>query len=81
MIEKQYRSSQTPYRYIPIGERFIWKGVEYIVVPRGNLEKPRDACIGCDFARCNCPDNIACSRFDRADDRNVWFIRKTLTVK
>lgn len=70
---KSGRSSSLPTRDVPVGQTFIHCGREYRVIRRGVIDRVRDACVGCAFAVGTCPPSVACSAFDRADERNVWF--------
>lgn len=73
---KSTRSQMSPRKSVAIGDRFVLGGVTYEVVPRGEVAWPREACMGCAFAARNCPENLACSSFDRRDGISVWFKEK-----
>lgn len=73
---KSDRSCQPPRRTVGIGEVFYYGGRNYLVVERGCVESPKYACVGCAFASVNCPQAVACSRYDRSDDTNVWFVER-----
>jgi len=76
LIYKSERSLRSPQRFLTVGSVFSWKGKTYEVVRRGKFVLPCDCCSGCAFANVNCPDTVACSRYDRSDDTPVWFIEK-----
>jgi len=76
------RSRSLPTRYVPVGEIVERYGVRLRCVERRPVHSFSAACKGCWFRRCsvdgtivNCND-IQCSRWDRMDGRNVWFVEE-----
>ena len=63
-------------RFVPLGEVIRRHGKVFRCVERPPAGKlmPCDACSGCGFAATGryCED-LQCHRFDRRDDRSVWF--------
>lgn len=72
---KSARSMALPDRTIPVGGTFTHRGGVYRVERRVEMDRAGLACIGCAFRSLNCPENYACSAFDRLDHLNVWFVR------
>jgi hypothetical protein len=72
------KASRIPRRYIPLGESYEKDGKEYVCVEREEVASPKMACSGCVFSKSSSPDRwclgLQCSRWDRADGRNVWFV-------
>ena len=72
-----------PTRYVPVGEKFTRYGVDLTCVLRPKDLAIADACRGCWFSKrrridgrmVNCND-IQCSRWDRMDEKNVWYIEE-----
>ena len=62
-----------PRSEVAVGEVFMSKGVRYRCVLRPSGIEPAEACRGCAFMRVSCP-KARCSRFDRSDGENVWFV-------
>ena len=60
---------------MPIGTVFRSNGVMLRCVLRSEVEKVRDACIGCYYSQnyLTCPKS-QCSSFGRKDGCNVWFV-------
>ena len=81
VMEKEKIFHGLPTRFVPFGETFVRYGITLRCVSRDVITCPRDACRGCWFAKArkrdgrnvNCAD-IQCSRWDRMDERNVWFV-------
>lgn len=69
------RSSALPTRFVPVGDVVSVGGYRYLCVPRPAEMCPAAACWGCDISRKGrwCQD-LQCGRFDRRDERNVWFV-------
>lgn len=65
-----------PTRYVAIGARVRLGDRVYECLERSRVDVPEDACRGCAFrnGRPACGD-LQCSRWDRADGKNVWFGR------
>ena len=72
-----------PTRFVPVGKTIIRYGKEFRCVLRPPVEQltPQEACRGCWFARTHRDDRltsnctaIQCTRWDRKDGRNVWFV-------
>lgn len=63
-------------KFVRIGDTITWYGVTYKCVKRPPVDRPMDACKGCDLGRIADCAPFQCSRFDRSDNTNVWF--KTL---
>lgn len=77
-----FTSSGLPTRYVPLGGEFDRYGVRLLCIRRPKGLLPTAACKGCWFRRSriggvviNCND-IQCSKFDRMDGVNVWFVKK-----
>jgi len=73
MRMKSNAAASLPRKFYPVGGTFVYAGARYAVMARPDT-KLRDACVGCAFARINCPTKIACSSFDREDRVSVWFV-------
>ena len=78
--EKWKYGIDLPTKYIPIGDVLERCGRKFVAVPRPDASRlaVADACMGCFFAKCpasfsNC-NTLQCSRWDRADGRNIWFV-------
>ena len=80
-------SNGLPTRYVPVGSEFTRYGVRLVCVKRPQVGSVSAACKGCWFSRgrkviggetvmLNCND-IQCSKWDRMDGRNVWFVEKS----
>ena len=75
------RNYKLPKEFIPVGAYVDCGGFRYRCIERppvcGML--PEDACSGCDISRkyrsCG---SLQCSRFDRKDGRNVWFVEASV---
>lgn len=74
IYQKSARSSRAPRITYGIGREFRIGSRSYRVIERSGIVLPCDACMGCAFANRRCPDNIACSSFDRRDGVSVWFV-------
>lgn len=83
-MDGNYKFDCLPTRYVPLGGVFTRYGVRLWCVRRPGVESVSGACRGCWFSRgrkvingcsvmVNCND-IACSRWDRMDGNNVWFV-------
>ena len=79
------QSGRLPKRFIPIGGEVERYGNTFVCVEAPPVEtlQPYEACRGCWFARTRRDDGLAascaalqCSKFDRKDGRNVWFVLK-----
>ena len=75
-----------PTRYVALGAEFVRYGVVLVCRRRPRVESVSAACKGCWFSRgrkvingetvmLNCND-IQCSRWDRMDGADVWFVEK-----
>lgn len=77
-LGSEERKSRIPRKYIPLGGSYEKDGREYVCVERDEVRGVSDACSGCCFSRSSSPDRwclgLQCSRWDRADGRNVWFV-------
>lgn len=73
--EKRSRSMALPDRTVPVGGTFLHRGEVYRVVLRMDVDRAGMACAGCAFRNLNCPENYACSSFDRLDRQGVWFVK------
>lgn len=76
------RGGKLPQRFIPVGGELERCGRVFVCVERHSVALPKDACFGCWFAKThrdklisNC-SALQCSRFDRKDGRDVWFVEK-----
>lgn len=79
VMEKSARSSALPRMYVGVGDTVLVGGHLYRCVLRPPVEWCGDACRGCDFSvkNRNCA-NVQCSRWDRRDELNVWFVEECL---
>lgn len=72
------RASRIPRRFVRVGEVYVKDGKAYRCVPRGEVSKVSRACDGCCFSKSSSPDRwclgLQCSRWDRPDGENVWFV-------
>ena len=68
------RAEDLPTRYVEVGGRVRFGGVEYECVEAPPESCPAAACSGCDFSRKRrgCW-SLQCSPQDRRDGRFVWF--------
>lgn len=75
---KQERSEKLPNRFFRVGETIRLDGVMYEVVERNIPDAMKDryslTCKGCDLQNKPC-ERLQCSRWDRIDGKNVWFVR------
>lgn len=75
IANRDAKRSRIPRTDIPVGSTFFRKGKEYMCVRRERVVLPSEACSGCAFnqsdAKCS---GLRCSRFDRSDGNNVWFV-------
>ena len=62
-----------PFRYVKVDDIFMCAGQRYQCIKRPPIERPMDVCKGCDMGNTAACAMFQCSRFDRADDTNVWF--------
>lgn len=60
-------------KFVRIGDTITWIGRTYKCVKRPPVDRPMDACKGCDLGRLSDCAPFQCSRFDREDDYNIWF--------
>lgn len=64
-----------PNCFVAVGDEVMVAGHRYRCEERGRVIRCADACLGCGF---NLPNrkcgSLQCSKFDREDGRNVWFI-------
>ena len=73
-------ADRLPWKYLAVDSVFEVAGTRYKVVVRPDVEA-RFACEGCAFcapgavARNFC-QRMRCSRWDRADGVNVWFVEE-----
>ena len=74
-VRRTQRSMRLPSIYIPIGGYYVNGGTRYLCVARPRVH-PKDGCTGCAFAKRQCPAALQCSKFDRADNRFVWFVKE-----
>ena len=75
MVKMDERSWSLPWRMVGVGSRVRIGGWDYLVVKRPSGLVPREACQGCAFRSGTCPSAYACSGFDRADGKFIWFVR------
>lgn len=68
------RAEDLPTRYVEVGSRVRFGGVEYECVEAAAESCPAAACSGCDFSRKRrgCW-SLQCSPQDRRDGKFVWF--------
>ena len=75
IANRDAKRSRIPRTDIGIGDTFFRKGKEYRCIRRDWVSLPCEACSGCAFnqsdAKCS---GLRCSRFDRSDGNNVWFV-------
>ena len=76
-MSKDSTTQRLPWKYVPLGETTEIAGVRYRCIERTEVEVPL-ACSGCVFMRPalanrNHCAGLKCSKWDRADGRNVWF--------
>jgi len=83
-VSKDNPNDRLPRRFIPIGGEVERYGQTFVCVEAPPVEEllPCEACRGCWFARTHRDNRISncsalqCSKFDRKDGRNVWFVLK-----
>lgn len=63
-----------PSRFVELGGVVLHEGHWYRCI-ESKATHPSEACCGCDIARLyrGC-GSLQCSKFDRRDGRNVWYI-------
>ena len=66
--------SRIPRTDIRVGSTFWRKGKEYVCVRRRRVDLPSEACSGCAFVSDQKCYGLRCSKFDRSDGNNVWFV-------
>lgn len=85
-MDGKYNFDGLPTRYVEIGGDFVRYGVRLLCIRRPRVESVSAACRGCWFSRgrkvidgrtvmLNC-DDIQCSKWDRMDGCDVWFVEK-----
>ena len=62
-----------PVKFVRVDDTVKWIGKTYKCVKRPPIERPMDVCKGCDLGHTADCAVFQCSRFDRADNTNVWF--------
>lgn len=69
------KRSRIPRTDIPVGGSVYRKGKRYECILRPGVSLPSEACSGCSFnvSEFKCI-GLRCSRFDRSDGNNVWFV-------
>ena len=77
-VGSEDRKSRIPRRFVPVGGSYEKEGRVYECVERGEVPRLSDACRGCCFSKSSSPDRwclgLQCSRWDRHDGLNVWFV-------
>ena len=78
-------TSRMPKRFVPVGGRYEKGESSYVCVERPVVRSVSDACLGCVFSKSSSPDRwclgLQCSKWDRADGRNVWFVEEADSVE
>lgn len=76
-MEDKVRNFKLPRVFVPIGGYVVHGGYRYRCIQRPPEKglHPDEACSGCDISRkyrsCG---GLQCSRYDREDGCNVWFV-------
>lgn len=85
-MDGKFNFDGLPTRYVEVGGEFVRYGVRLLCKRRPRVESVSAACRGCWFSRgrkviegrtvmLNC-DDIQCSKWDRMDGVDVWFVEK-----
>ena len=64
-----------PTRIVPVGDTIVVGGVLMRAIVRPKMAAPSMVCSGCAMRSRFC-DNYACSKSDRNDGMNVWFVEE-----